>query len=133
VHRSLRIFRALFGLALAALFLAGPATAWRIHEVAHAGSPVSATAHHHHDDSSDTDHLGEAAAEADSDGAPSSNTDRDGGHDHLPSLTAGLSAMIEEGPRLIAPLLVSITPERPIRSALSGHGSPPHIRPPRIA
>ena len=127
MHRSFRILQALLGLALAALFLTGPATAWKTHEVSHLSSPVAADSHHHHDDGASTEHAAEHE-----DTSPEQDRDGDGGHDHLPSLSAGLSAMLMEAPLLESPFVTRPVLEQSASKAPPDRTSSPQIRPPRF-
>ena len=127
VHRSLRILQAVVGFALVALFLTGPATAWKTHEVSHLSSPVAADSHHHHDDGAAAEHAGEHE-----DSTPEQDKDGDGGHDHLPSFSAGLSAMLMEPPFLESRLVTPPVLEQFASKAPPDRTSSPQIRPPRF-
>jgi hypothetical protein len=126
VHRSIRLLGTLLAFALAALLLAGPAAAWRVHDVAHLGAPVASDQHHHHQGGHVT--IGDADHGSNDDG----DADREGGHDHMPSLTAGLSALPAE-----APVVAQPEPSVSSLSALPSKAppertTPPQIRPPRL-
>ena len=128
VQSILRSFGALLGFAMLALSLTGPAAAWDQHVVTHISAPVAVDEHHHHDD--------DGSIEVPGDGSGSSRhdrNDRDGGHDHMPSLLAAVSDLPPEGPvfpihvsegdRLI-PAPARVPPDLP---------PAPQIRPPRFA
>lgn len=127
MHRSLRILQAVVGLALAALFLTGPATAWKSHEVSHLSSPVAADSHHHHDDAADAKHAAEHE-----DSTSEKDKDDDGGHDHLPGFSAGLSAMLVEAPLLESPPVTRPVLDQSTSTVPPDRVGSPQIRPPRF-
>ncbi len=110
---------------LAAALFAGPAVAWDLHELGHASAPVTASEHHHHDADGSVDMSHHATPDADHD------RDKDGGHDHLPSVSAAWSLLMGS-----APLLPDALPAQVVHYAATGDPPPsldsePQIRPPR--
>ena len=59
--------------------------------------------------------------------------DGDGGHDHMPSLSAGLSAMVASAPVLAAPPVTRVEHASPTVLVPPDNIRLPHIRPPRAA
>jgi len=75
----------LVGLAAAGLSLSVPATAWKLHDLSHADSPVTLNEVHHHDQT--------GTVVAHSDHKPPINNDEPNsrGHDHILSLSIAVS------------------------------------------
>ena len=135
VHRPIRYLQALLGYALAALLLAGPAAAWSTHDLAHVSSPVAADTHHHHDAAGSVEQHEVADEDAGADDRHTTlpGEDGDGGHDHMPSLSAGLSAMVASAPVLAAPPVTRVEHASPTVLVPPDNIRLPHIRPPRAA
>lgn len=121
----LRLIRNLLAFAVVAFSMTAPATAWDAHEISHISNPVAIDEHHHHDD----DEV--QAATGHGHDAPAQNDDDDGGHDHMPSLCAALSAIMESGPVAAFPNLVGLTPESFAVKVPVDLIEPPPARPPR--
>ncbi|HEX9965171.1 MAG TPA: hypothetical protein VGB04_09335 [Allosphingosinicella sp.] len=106
-----------------AFSMTAPATAWDAHEISHISNPVAIDEHHHHDD----DRV--QASHGHGDQAPAQ--DDGGGHDHMPSLAAALSAIPANGPIAIFPMLVGISPPSFAAKVPVDLIEPPPARPPR--
>jgi hypothetical protein len=111
--------------AFVALGMTAPATAWDAHEISHFGNPVAIDEHHRHDD------QGGQGSHGHSDEAPAQDEDDDGGHDHMPSLSAGLSAIPVTGPAAIFPALDGVSRPSFAAKAPVDLIEPPPARPPR--
>lgn len=75
--------------------LAAPAAAWEMHSAQHIGAEVAIDQHHHHDS------IGaEILVDDANDDHSSPDGDTDHGHDHLPSMAAGMSATLDCSPVL---------------------------------
>lgn len=73
--------------------LTGPATAWNVHIASHPS--VAVDEHHHHGDGADDHELASVPDD--------SQQQRDGGHDHMPSVSANLIVMPDAAPLLEVP------------------------------
>lgn len=126
----LRSLGALAALMVAALALTGPAAAWDQHAATHLSAAVAVDQHHHHDDDGSVTLLDEEGS-----GSIHHNPDddRDGGHDHIPSLLAAMSDVPPEGPAF--PVLFSEGDRLVLAPARVPPDLPPapQMRPPRFA
>jgi hypothetical protein len=85
--RGLRLATRLILCVIGAMWLRAPAAAWQVHQIEHSAQPVAIGEHHHHDD------HGSVVEEASHDSSQKSD---DQGHDHLPSLMAGMNGVLAE-------------------------------------
>lgn len=117
----------MLALAGATLSLNAPAAAWDAHAISHIGTPVAIDEHHHHD-------SGTADEARDHDGqAPVHEEGDEGGHDHMPSLSAALSALISQAPVASAPPALSVAIPALAVKTPTELIEPPPARPPRSA
>lgn len=123
--RALRLIRNLLAFAVVAFSMTAPATAWDAHEISHISNPVAVDEHHHHDDD------GAQTSHGHGDEAPGQDEDS-GGHDHMPSLSAALSAIPATGPVAIFPMLVGVSPPSFAAKVPVDLIEPPPARPPRF-
>lgn len=124
VHRVFTTIQLLIGIAAACFTLTAPSAAWAGHDLAHLAAPVAADVHHHHD--------GEAGSVVlDKAGAPADDDEGGDGHDHMPSLSAGLAATLADGPAPLPALPASLHLAPRPASLLLGTADPPPARPPR--
>lgn len=121
---ALRLIRNLLAFAVVAFSMTAPATAWDAHEISHISNPVAIDEHHHHDDE------GVQGSHGHGDEAPAQDED-DGGHDHMPSLSAALSAIVDGGPVAVFPDLIGLTPMSFAVKVPVDLIEPPPARPPR--
>jgi hypothetical protein len=121
VPATLRLFRNLLAFALIAFGMTMPAAAWNTHAASHLGNPVAVDEHHHHDE--DGVRSGGHGHEAPDEG--------DDGHDHMPSLSASLSAIVDEGAATLAPPLTGVPQPSYAAAAPVALIEPPPARPPR--
>lgn len=112
---------------LTAALIASPAAAWDAHALSHASAPVAAFEHHHHGDdgSVDVHDHGDESNEPDSD-------DDDGGHDHMPSVSAAWVGVLGSGPAVPPQIAARIVHRSFVAQAPPTLGSEPQIRPPRF-
>jgi hypothetical protein len=120
----LRLLRNILAFAVVAFGMTAPATAWDAHEISHISNPVAVDEHHHHDDD------GVQASHGHGDQAPGQEEDK-GGHDHMPSLSAALSAIMDNGPVTIFPALSGISQPSFAAKVPVDLIEPPPARPPR--
>jgi hypothetical protein len=125
VPRIFTTLQLLIGLAAAFLVLAGPAAAWTAHDLSHGGLRVAADVHHHHDEG------GPSVAHPQHQ-APAEHDDDDGGHDHMPSLSAAFVATLTDAPAHSPPALASTAPIAFVAQIRLRTGDPPPARPPRF-
>lgn len=101
--RGLRLATRLILCVIAALWLSAPAAAWQVHQIEHSAQPVAVGEYHHHDDDHGT--TGDESPE---------NEPR--GHDHMPSLLAGMSGVLADAsfvvPQILPDLLAETLPAR---------------------
>ncbi len=117
----LRLFRNLLAFALIAFGMTVPAAAWNAHVASHVGNPVAVDQHHHHDeDGSQSEEHGPDAPE-----------DGDDGHDHMPSLSAALSAIVGHGTATLVPPPDGVPQPSYAAAAPADLVEPPPARPPR--
>jgi len=110
--------------AAVAFGLAAPATAWDAHEISHISNPVAVDEHHHHAED------GVQSSHGHEDPAPAQDED-DGGHDHMPSLSAAFSAIMGSGPAPMLPALQGVSRLSFAVAAPIDVIEPPPARPPR--
>lgn len=109
--------------AVAAFGMTAPATVWDAHEISHIAKPVAIDEHHHHNgDVPEVSHGHDSEAPA---------QDGDGGHDHMSSLSATLSAILLDGSAAIFPALVGGSPSSLVVKMPADLIEPPPARPPR--
>ncbi len=116
---------ALVGLLTAAL-IASPAAAWDAHALSHASTPVAAFEHHHHGDDGSVD------VHDHDDESDQRDSDEDGGHDHMPSVSAGWSGVLGGGPTVMAQVATPIVHRSLVEPAPPTIVSEPQKRPPRF-
>ena len=114
----------LLGFALASLLISAPAMAWKFHEASHV-TVVAPDEHHHHGDASDP-HAADVPGEP-----PAGDENDGGGHDHLPSLSAGLNAIPATDPVMAGPISGTLQLTVTLVRTLTGEAAPPRERPPR--
>lgn len=125
VVAPLRLLRNLIAFAMVAFGITAPATAWDAHEISHISKPVAVDEHHHHDED------GMEVPHGHGEGAPAHADEGDGGHDHLPSLSATLSAVMGSGPLALFPDLLGLAPGSFTVKVPVDLIEPPPARPPR--
>jgi len=96
--RGLRLATRLILCVIGAMWLSAPAAAWQVHQVQHVAQPVAVSEHHHHADDGTT-------------GDASKDQKQDQGHDHLPSLFAGMSGLLAEVSLIAPPVLPDMIAE----------------------
>ena len=122
VFKQLRLLRNLLLFALLAFGMTAPATAWNVHMGSHASNPVTVDEHHHHDEGVNSPAHGHDAPDP---GEP------DSGHDHMPSLSAALAAIVD-GAAAMVPAPMIVAPQPPYAaSVLVDLVEPPPARPPQ--
>jgi len=119
-------FRNWASLILAALALLVPAAVGNAHALTHASAPILVDSHHQGD--------GDPAASTPEDQeSPAAPDDRDGGHDHLQSLSVAVGAIFGSAP-LQHPPLPEAAPIKTDVDALPLYPTePPPSRPPAFA
>ena len=96
--RPLRLATRLILCVIGAMWLSAPAAAWQVHQVEHAAQPVAVGEYHHHDGDGTT-------------GDASKGQKQDQGHDHLPSLLAGMSGLLAEASFIAPQILPDVVAE----------------------
>lgn len=122
-----RLFSNLIGFALAALWLATPATAWNVHQMGHGATPVAVDQHHSHEDGRVV--VQDEGSPADQD----RQKDRPGGHVHMLSLSGGISATLPCAATLAPEPVERMMPEPALASLTLEIIEPPPARPPRFS
>jgi len=122
VLKKFRLVLTFIALALSALWLTAPAAAWSAHDVAHFGNPVDVAEHHHHDAQS---------ADVPDPGSPADQDQDSGGHDHMPSNSAGFSALLTTAATLLPAVDARALPKPAVARGLAEITEPPPARPPR--
>ena len=121
----LRLLRNLLAFAVVAFSMTAPATAWDAHEISHINNPVAVDEHHHHDGG-----AVQAAGHGHDAPDPAGGKD-DAGHDHMPSLSAAVNAIVVNGPITVFPPLTGVSPPAYAAVAPVDLIEPPPARPPR--
>lgn len=120
MHDSLRSFLAFAAFMLASLWLAAPATAWKVHTTEHLSSPVAVDQHHHHADDGSPIDDGDAPSDQ-----------KSPGHNHVLSGAASLNATVAGEFDMPPVPAVAMLPVGGITPALHELRKPPPSEPPR--
>jgi len=110
-------------LALASFWVAAPAAAWNVHGTAHIGASVAIDEHHAHE----ADGSIHVAPDTPSDDHPG---DEGPGHDHMPSASTCVTAMLGEAPCLAPPPAAMTVAGTRTVATLVDLRHPPPARPP---
>lgn len=126
VRDSLRSLWLMIVLALASFWLAAPAAAWNVHGTAHVGASVGIDEHHVHE----ADGSVHVAPDRPNDDPQNGDTSR--GHDHMPSASTCVTAMIGNGPCVAPPPAAMAVAGTRVLASLDDLRHPPPSRPPSI-
>lgn len=124
--RIVATFRTWASLILAALVLLVPAAVGNVHALTHASAPILAGSHHQ----GEGDPAARALEDRDSPAVPD---DRDGGHDHLQSLSVAVGAIFASAPLQHPPLPEAVPVKTDVDALPLYPTEPPPSRPPASA
>jgi hypothetical protein len=127
VRDSLRSIWLMIALALASFWLAAPAAAWSVHGTAHVGATVGIDEHHEHEADGSVHVVPDLPADHHDD-----DPDTNNGHDHMPSASTCVTAMIADVPCVAPPPAAMAVAGTRVLATLHDLRHPPPARPPSI-
>jgi hypothetical protein len=127
VRDSLRSLWLMIALALASFWLAAPAAAWSVHGTAHFGAAVGIDEHHAHEADGSVHVVRDLPSDHHDDDDDTGDT-----HDHMPSASTCVTAMIGDAPCVAAPPAAMAVAGTRVLPRLVDLRHPPPARPPSI-